>query len=555
MSVTSVSILQTAGRITVETLEVLIDIMGSPWSAYQYCDAVGQPPFPVDGEWAPTVQDIRKKADAAQDPEQWAEIIALSAKVLTAIGNAVRHAGGPAPGAVESGLVRIVVPVLLEVTKKHSALLHTLLAAAFFADQRLQEDYPQGLFAERWYAIFGNLIVKAGWAAPAGSKQDLEPEWPTIVSDGAALATVVLAVIFKHPYFKQHPIRFWYGFDDPPIPGFEDARKLAQKAFTILIDTGLDRIAPEDFDRALKPQGPNEKPGSLAFSLVPLTGASAENHKLYLQVHGQSEIDEAIGGGFTFKLINGSTFGLMASRKGVETTGDVSFQAEIARDFPPAPKASAGDVLSFRADRLSLGARASLEDVSAWFRVEKGVLSIAGGTWLNDFVPQLRLTFDLTAEASVLDGVRFQGGAGGDVLIPVNVRVPIVVGSVQVESIHIRFFFGDDNGEMTARLEGAANLTLALLGILKVHVDGLGAQYAAGTARKGDGNVAGIARHGWEPVIPEGAGLELKVWKIQGGGAFFSPMRVTRSREEADRDRDVSRRNRFLRRPGQGRPG
>src|SRR5262249_36155732 len=41
------------------------------------------------------------------------------------------------------------------------------------------------------------------------------------------------------------------------------------------------------------------------------------------------------------------------------------------------------------------------------------------------------------------------------------------------------------------------------------------------TARSADGNVAGIAKMGWAPVIPEGASLELDVWKITGGGAFF----------------------------------
>ena len=62
----------------------------------------------------------------------------------------------------------------------------------------------------------------------------------------------------------------------------------------------------------------------------------------------------------------------------------------------------------------------------AWLRVEKGELAVNGGTWLDDFVPQLRLSFDVTAEASALDGVRFQGGAGGDVLIPINQSIPLL---------------------------------------------------------------------------------------------------------------------------------
>ena len=71
------------------------------------------------------------------------------------------------------------------------------------------------------------------------------------------------------------------------------------------------------------------------------------------------------------------------------------------------------------------------------------------------------------------------------------------------------------------RLEAAAQLTLELFRILKVHVSGIGAAYRAGMATEGEGNIAGVAKMGWTPVLPEGAGIELKVWKIEGGGALF----------------------------------
>src|SRR4029077_16112135 len=153
MSVTSLSVLETAGQITVETFEVLADILTSPWSAYTYCDSVGAPPFQAPTEWAPIITELRQQADAATNPEQWAEITSLAAKIITGLDSAIRHAGGPAPGPVESITIKIVLPVLLEVTNRRSPLLHTILAAAFFTDQRLQDSYPQGLFAERWYSI------------------------------------------------------------------------------------------------------------------------------------------------------------------------------------------------------------------------------------------------------------------------------------------------------------------------------------------------------------------------------------------------------------------
>jgi hypothetical protein len=112
MSFTSLTVIETAGKITVETLEDLLSIMTSPWAAYTYCDAVGVPPFPVPGEWAPTIRQLRQKADAAKDPEQWAEIISLASQVITGLQSALRNAGGPSPGPVETAIIKVLVPLL-----------------------------------------------------------------------------------------------------------------------------------------------------------------------------------------------------------------------------------------------------------------------------------------------------------------------------------------------------------------------------------------------------------------------------------------------------------
>lgn len=523
MSVTSVTVLKTAGKITVETFEVLADILTSPWSAYQYCDSVGVPPFQVPAEWAPTLTQIRQKADVAESPEQWAEITSLAANIITGLKAALSNAAGPSAGPVESLILKVVLPVLLEVSKRQSPLIHTLLALAFFADQRLQDSYPQGLFAERWYRILGDLALKAGWGHQTTTPQgtDTEADWAPIVSDSLAAATVALAIIFKNEAFKQRLIRFWYGFDHPPIPQFADAQALAQHAFTLLLDNGERRIKAEDFDAALKPQPPEEPPSPLAFTVVPVPKAMGGKSKLFVQVHGQSNIEEYLGGGFTFKLTNGTSFGLLASSDGIEPIGNVSFQAELSRKASSQPGTGARAAVEFRMSRFSLGARAAVDDLAAWLKVEEAELAVTGGTWLDDFVPELRFTFNAEAEASVAGGVRFKGGAGGDVLIPVNKKIPILIGNTRVESLRLRAFLGDDNGDTVFRLEGAANLSCELFGILKIHVEGLGAQYMAGTAKNAGGNVAGIAKTGWAPVIPQGAAVELKVWKIVGGGAFF----------------------------------
>lgn len=139
--------------------------------------------------------ELRAKANVAQSPEQWAEITSLAAKIITGLAAAITKAGGPASGPIESGTLKIVMPVLLYVTKKYSTGLYVALVAVFFMNQRLQDSYPQGLFAERCYAILGDLALKAGWGYNSGTVQnpDIDPDWAPITSDALAAVTAVAA--------------------------------------------------------------------------------------------------------------------------------------------------------------------------------------------------------------------------------------------------------------------------------------------------------------------------------------------------------------------------
>lgn len=527
MTVTSVSIIKTAAEITVETFTTLFDIITDPNSAHEYCDAVGVPPFEGGGEWTTTVAEIRAKADTAKTPEQWAEIIGLGSKVINGLQQAIAG-GGPshAPGALESAIVKIVVPVLLEVSRKKSPMIHTLLALAFFTDQRLQDSFPEGLFAERWYHILGSLAGAAGYGhADPNDPGETVVDWAPIVSDSVAVATVILALIFDMQGFKEHLVRFWYGFDqpvDPDHPEHEDARALAQHAFTLLLDDGTRKVTEADYDAGIKPQPAAQPSAPLGITLVPVPQTADSPSKLYIAVHGQALIDEPIGGGFHFKMTNGATFGLLASRDGVETTGDVSFQVELVRQWITQPSTDSGGAIDIHASKLSIGAAVDVDGPRAWLRIEKAELAVNGGGWLDDFVPKLRLSFDAAAEASLQDGVRFKGGVGGDVLIPVNQRIPILIGSVRIEAIHVRVVLGVVDDEFAFGLEMTANLTLELLGVLTLHADGLGARFTVGQSKDGTGTVAGIGTAGWSPAIPKGAGLEINILdRIVGGGALL----------------------------------
>ncbi len=523
MSVTPGSIVKTAATITAETFITLADILTDPASAHEYCDAVGVPPFP-GGEWTATVAEIRAKADVADHPEQWAEIISLGSKVINGLQQAISGGAPGGPSALESGVVKIVVPVLLEVSRKKSPLLHTILALAFFTDQRLQDSVPEGLFAERWYRILGSLATTAGWAHADPSKPD-DPDatvvdWAPIVSDAVAIGSTVLALIFDMQGFKEHLVRFWYGFDHPPIPDHERARELAQHAFTLLLDDGAKVITAEDYQKI--PVQPAAQPAApFGITLVPVPQGADSPSKLFVQGHGELHVDRPIGGGFRLTMTNGASFGVLASSEGVEIVGDPTLQVELSRQWTAQPTPPDGSI-DVRASKLSIGAAVDLDGPRAWLRIEHAELGINGGSWLDDFLPKLRLSFDARAEATIAGGLRFTGGAGGDVLIPVNQRIPILIGSVVVEAVHLKAILGMIDDEFAAGVEATANLTLQLFGVLKVHADGLGARFTAGHAADGSGNVAGIGKAGWSVAVPTGAGLEVGIrdW-IVGGGALI----------------------------------
>ena len=123
------------GRISIETLEVLMDIMESPQSAYLYCDAVGLPPIGPSTEWAPAVQELRQKGDAATEPEHWAEITELVIKLIAGLKAKFLDQLPPsstAPGFVESISTKVLLPVLLYVLPRFDYLTWMNPTARFF---------------------------------------------------------------------------------------------------------------------------------------------------------------------------------------------------------------------------------------------------------------------------------------------------------------------------------------------------------------------------------------------------------------------------------------
>ena len=528
MSVGPGAILETAAEITVETFSLLADIMVDPWSAHAYCDAVGVPAF-SGGEWSDAVAEMRTALANEQDPERYARAVDLIAKVINGLHKAIEGGAPGDPGKLESFVVKIVTPVLLKVTRDKWPVIHAILALAFLTDQRLQDSFAEGLFADRWDHVLGSLAGAAGWGRtePQDASDPTGPtttvvDWAPIVSDSVAVVTTIAAVVVnKKGWLKDHLIRFWYGFDQPEIVGQEEARALAQHAFTVLLDDDEPKVTAADYDAGLHVQKAAQPSAPFGITLVPVPSRPGAPTKLLVQLHGEMHVDEPIGGDAHFTMTNGATFAVLASSDGVEITDDVEFQAEVVRQWIPEP-ATTQDAVEFQASKLAIGAAVNVDGPRAWLRVEKAELAVNGGSWLDDFIPKMRLSFDATAEASVQEGLRFKGGVGGDVLIPVNQRIPVLVGSLLIEAIHVKVVLGVVEEDFVFGVEATANLTLKLLGVLTLHTDGLGARFTAGHSADGSGNIAGIGKAGWSMAIPKGAGLEINIVdKITGGGALI----------------------------------
>lgn len=533
-------ILRSALEVTLQTLEALVGSVFVSWHAHVFCDKVGLPPTEGAKEWSGVVSNLRKRMEATEDPADYAQIAKDAMVLLNAIGGALKGHGSTPPDPVDVWY-RAMIPILLKitadprsgrVTNSAAATLYTIIAGLSLVDQRIQDSYAQGLVEMRFLAVLRDLAAAAGWVVKKNGTKE-ESDWPAILTDALAVAFGLAS--FTIPHFKQMfkfeswPERsrrwsyWWYGFDHPKIAGFEEAQSLAELSFTVVLAPAADEFTEDRFD-TLEPQRPHEPQNLLMITLVPVTKTVDPNGKgeIFVQVEAFKQIETNLGGGWKFKVGGTPSFGLLISRSGAKPFGDVGVSFEVSKEWPDTQSSATDNgTLAFRATKIGIGAQEDAEDLSAWAQIEKGELAISGGHWLNDYVPKLRFTFGLEARAAVRGGIQFTGGAGGDVLIPVNVRIPFIVGALTVQAVHVRAFVGADNQSTGFSLQGTVNVSVELFAILTVQVSGLGASYDVGTVPQREGNLAGVMNQGWNPVIPAGAGLSINAWKISGGGVLF----------------------------------
>ena len=143
--------------------------------------------------------------------------------------------------------------------------------------------------------------------------------------------------------------------------------------------------------------------------------------------------------------------------------------------------------IDVHASKLAIGAAVNVDGPRAWLRVEKAELAVNGGSWLDDFVPELRLSFDATAEASLQDGAALQGwrrrrrAHPGQPAHPDPARLGAHRGRAP------KVVLGSVDGEFAFGLEATANLTLELLRCSRCTPTGSGARFTVGARRRRHG--------------------------------------------------------------------
>ena len=191
--------------------------------------------------------------------------------------------------------------------------------------------------------------------------------------------------------------------------------------------------------------------------------------------------------------------------------------------------------VSFTIRRHVFEARASTEEFSARYDLQGAELRIGTLPVLEYLLPDgVRIGFDVGVEAVMRVGgawgVRFRGGIGGDVTIPLDLALDLggahySLLKVRVRRVHLTVAASsrseaDEAAGAALRIDATADLSATLLGFLTIHADGTGLRLSAVATRGPGGNVAGVADVGWRSVWPTGVGIEVRAWKIRGAGAL-----------------------------------
>lgn len=528
-----------ARDVTFDVLRTLGRVLRSPSSAAQYCARINVPPITMGPEWAASIDHAGVDTD---DATALAEALALVDEVRAAV-DAIAGRGN---AAITTEITRrLFLPLVLASLQAQAPsstvayVVYLILSFLLLLDRRALEAYPQSLTSERYLALFSDMALRAGWAKadpidPEGEDRDADAA--VIASDaiGAALGLLNVFYLASPDWFRPVEILVRAGFDHPTAALPPEARASLGHAVTTFLSLETATLEARHY-QAFDPPRPTWAERPLAITVAPLPATNrrpdaADGHGggLFLQLEWERGDEADLGGGWRLQMSGDGTVAVLlpidadAPPPGAGPLLGFGATFELARDWPPAVSApdDRGDRLraNFRADRLRLGARLATEttlssyDALAYLRLERAELALGGPF-------PMRAVFDAGVRYSYQNGFAFEGGAGGEVALPIHVGGSRFGIDAQ---LRLRLELRTDEGVVETRVSMLVDATLRFSKFVTLHVDGIGAAFIAGSTDDLRGELAGIARLGWAFVPGAGFGLGISVRDIVSGGGHFA---------------------------------
>ena len=345
--------------------------------------------------------------------------------------------------------------------------------------------------------------------------------WSLIL--GAALVVLGLLVPIDNATGEEWGVDLLFGWDPEPVPVFPHAERVLQRMATVRV-THRDPGGPggteveEHAGLSAVVVPPGDGGWGMLFALdlgggitIPV-GSALE---LALEADSPDAIEAYIGhNGFVQAGLQNSTAKIHLRRK--QTVQDHS---TIGPD----------DGVHLEISRFDIGF--DFAQTSRFhLLVGDGALVIPQKSFgfMGSVIPSggAKFTFDADLQVDSTGKVTFVGGAGLQVVLPVNLSLSVL----RVRSITVAFSLeGSDHG-LAVSLSSVVAFGLDFGPAFKLIVDGIGAKLAwalpsspqpVGSGPVTHGNLGAAGNIGLDFVPPKGIGIQIDAGPVKGGGFFF----------------------------------
>jgi hypothetical protein len=310
---------------------------------------------------------------------------------------------------------------------------------------------------------------------------------------------------------NQLDIAWSYGLPDEDLAMLGDAAAFADHAFQVYVPSSL---TGSDVEAGITFTLSSDDRGGLGLVMSPFGGLE------FSQQAGQFQLDSKLGAEVQALALGpqGPTFIASAGTAAI----NASFKAAAVPETAGAPAFILGSVTGTRLElgSVQLGATISMSLQDATVGASAGVSSAAlviaaedSDNFLKEILPTdgLRAPFNLGIAYSTKCGLSFQGGAGLDATLPLNVSIGNVL---KVPAIHLAL----RAGEAAVAMEVSASAS-TLIGPVTAVVDHVGVEFIVSFPDVG-GNL-GPAEFDAHFKAPSGVGLSVNAAGVTGGGFLF----------------------------------